>query len=151
MTVRAKASRWLLPQPDTMLDIAAFGTVLAAAIYLILLGFGALLRPTPTKRFLEGFASSARVHFLELGLRLIAGAALLTSAPRMQFSALFTVFGWVLIGTTLVLAILPWRLHHRFATWSVPQATRYMPLFGAGSTAAGLALLVALVLPRTSS
>lgn len=139
------------PQIVMTLDTAAFVAVLVAATYLIALGLGAFLRPNPTKQFLEGFASSARVHFLELGLRLIAGAALLTSAPRMQFSALFTVLGWVLIGTTLVLAILPWRLHHRFATWSVPQATRYMPLFGAASTAAGLALLVALVLPRASS
>lgn len=129
-----------------MLDVAALLAVLVVAIYLIVLGVGALLRPNPTRRFLERFAASARVHFLELGLRLIAGAALLTSAPRMRFSALFTIFGWVLVGTTLVLAVVPWRIHHRFAAWSVPQATRHMSLLGAGSAAAGLFLLVALVL-----
>ncbi len=133
-----------------MLDLAAFAAVLVTALYLIVLGAAALHRPDPTKRFLEGFAGSPSVHFLELGLRLVAGAAMLTSAPRMQFSALFAGFGWVLVGTTLVLAIVPWRLHRRFAAWSVPQATRHMPLLGAGAAAAGLFLLVALVVPRVA-
>ena len=57
-----------------ILTIAAFVVVLLAALYLIVFGVGALLRPTPTKQFLAGFAGSAKVHFLELGLRLVAGA-----------------------------------------------------------------------------
>jgi len=72
------------------------------------------------------------------------------SAPRLAFSEALTIFGWVLIGSSLALALVPWRLHHRFAAYSVPQATRHMPLVGVVSIAGGLVLLGALLLPRAA-
>lgn len=128
----------------------AFGVLLAAATYLVLLGVGALLRPERTKRFLEGFASSLRVHVIELVVRVAIGAAFVVSAPRLPLSEVFATVGWVLVGTALVLAVVPWRYHYRFARWSVPQATRYMPLLGISSVLAGLALLSALLPPRAA-
>lgn len=132
--------------------VAALGSVivLAAALYLLALGICALVRPDRTRRFLQSFASSARIHFTELALRLLVGGALVVSAPRMLLSRVVALFGWVLIGTTLVLAVVPWRLHRRFAAWSVPQATRRIPVFGAGSIVAGLLLLGALALGRSA-
>lgn len=128
-----------------MLTALAFAVTLASAAYLVLLGVGALVRPDRAKRFLGGFAMSRRVHFTELAMRILAGAALLVSAPRMRFSPAFALFGWLLVGTSLVLALLPWRLHQRFAAWSVPEAVRYMPLIGASALAGGLVLFWALV------
>jgi hypothetical protein len=124
------------------------GVVLAATVYLLALGGGALVRPERTKRFLGGLAGSARIHFTELALRVIIGGALVLSAPRLAFGPALAIFGWVLIGSSLALALVPWRLHHRFAAWSVPQATQHMPLIGVASIAGGLFLLGALLLPR---
>lgn len=129
-----------------MIASAAFIVVLLSAAYLAALGVAAMVRPDRTREFLSAFASSAGVHFTELAFRLLAGGALVLTAPRMQFSQAFAVFGWVLVGTTLLLALVPWRVHRRFADWSVPQTTRFMPLFGAGSLAGGLLLLGALLL-----
>ncbi len=133
-----------------MASHVAFIMVFLAAAYLASLGVASLVRPERAKAFLEAHASTRRLHFTELLLRVLVGAALVRIAPRMQFAPAFTLFGWVLVGTTLLLALVPWRLHRQFATWSVPQATRVMPLFGVGALAGGLPLFAALLLPRGS-
>lgn len=120
--------------------------VFAAGSYLLALGISALVRPEVAKRFLGGHATSLRLHIVELALRVLAGTALVLSAPRMAVSPAFRAFGWVLVGTSLVLALVPWRLHQRFAAWAVPQATQHMPLIGIGSLAGGLAVIAALFL-----
>jgi hypothetical protein len=113
---------------------------------LLVLGIGALVRPETAKRFLGGHAATLPLHLTELALRVLAGIAFVLSAPRMAVSPIFFAFGWVLIGTSLVLAVVPWRLHQRFAAWSVPRATQYMPLIGIGSIAGGIAVITALIL-----
>ena len=133
-----------------MLASAALVVVLLAAAYLAALGIASLVRPERAKAFLGAFASTPRVHFTELAIRALVGGALVLTAPRMQFAPAFTVFGWVLVGTTLLLALVPWRLHRRFANWSVPQATRNMPLLGVGALAGGLVLFGAILLQRAA-
>jgi hypothetical protein len=66
-------------------------------------------------------------------------------APR------FAAFGWVLIASSVVLTAIPWRLHQRFARWSVRQATRRMPWLGIGSLLAGAGVLAPLVLPHAAT
>lgn len=107
----------------------------------------ALARPARAERFLAAHAASRRAHVLELGLRALVGLAFLVAAPAMRFAPVFRLSGWVLLATTLVLALLPWRLHHDFAAWSVPIATRRMALVGCGALAAGGVLLAALLWP----
>ena len=122
----------------------------AFGIYLLVLGVGALVRPETAKRFLGGHATTLPLHVLELSVRVLVGGALVLSAPRMPVSMAFLAFGWVLIGTSLLLALVPWRLHQRFAAWSVPQATQHMPVIGICSIAGGLGVIVALFLQRTA-
>lgn len=119
--------------------------VLAAGLYLISLGIVSLLRPDHARRFLEAHASSAQAHFVELTLRLLVGGGFVLAAEQLMWPDAFRVFGWVLIGTTVVLAAVPWTLHRRFAAWSVPQATRRMALVGLGSLAGGALVLYAVL------
>lgn len=122
--------------------------VVLAGAYLIGLGVAALFRPEFAKRFLAGHASSATAHFTELGVRIAIGAGFVLSAGQMQFSSAFRVFGWLLIGTSVVLLVVPWRLHHRFAAWSVPMATKRLPLLGVGALLGGGMLLYSLLVRR---
>lgn len=128
----------------------ALTVVAGAAIYLLALGGGALIRPEIARRFLGGFASTPRVHFLELTLRILTGAALVRSAPALAFSAGIALFGWMLMATSLVLAVVPWRMHQRFAAWAVPLATQRMSLIGVGSLVGGFVLAAALLLPHAA-
>lgn len=127
--------------------LATLGVTLIA-LYLLALGVAAVVRPAVATRFLGGFATSPTTHFVELAVRVLAGSALVVAAPAMAGASIARAFGWILIGTSLLLALVPWRLHQRFAAWSVPQATRHLPLIGVSSFAAGVGLLAALWLPR---
>ncbi len=133
-----------------MQSVATF-VVALAAFYLLALGVTAAVRPASAKRFLEAHASTARLHFIELALRLVIGVALILAAPHMREGTLVVVCGCILVVSTLVLAVTPWQVHHRFAAWAVPMATRTMPLVAAGAIAGGVALLSALLLgPRVA-
>ncbi len=115
-----------------------------AGAYLIALGVAAFIRPAKVTTFMGGFAGTLRAHFIELALRILVGTSLIASAPTMRMPEVFRAFGWVLVGTSLVLLMLPWRWHRRFAQWSVPQATANLPLLGIASIVGGTFLLWAL-------
>ncbi len=132
------------------LTMLASVVVLLAGLYLIGLAAVAFVSPARAKSFLSSFAGSARAHYSELLIRLVVGAAFVIFAPEMKFPVIFLVFGWVLIVTTIVLVVLPWRWHHRFASWSVPMATRRMRLLALGALAGGVFVLVSAFLGAIS-
>lgn len=117
--------------------------VLCIAAYLIAQAFAVVFARELVTRYLSAFASSARAHYLEQGLRLVAGAALVSAAPQMRFSAAVSGFGWIVVVTTLGLLLIPWRWHHRFAQWAIPLAIRNLTSYAVGSLLLGLVLLAA--------
>jgi hypothetical protein len=123
----------------------AVALVVLAGAFLSVLGGAALAAPSRVHAFLGGFARSARAHYLELLARMLAGAAFVVGAAHMKFSALFHGVGWVVIATTLLLLLTPWQWHRRFAAWSVPHATRRLPLLALVSLAAGGFVLFSVV------
>lgn len=130
-----------------MSAVAAQAIVIAAAIFFLLLGASAFVWPGQARRFLLGFAGSARKHYAELATRLVIGGAMLLFAPRTSFSMLLAAFGWLLVATTAVMALVPWRLHRRFAEATVPKALRFLPLLGGCSLVIGGLLLASAWVP----
>lgn len=116
-----------------MLLVAAKTILVAAAIFFLLLGLVALIRPEHAKRFLLGFAASVPKHYAELGARFVVGGALLVIGPQSIHSGALTAFGWLLIVTTAVMAIVPWRVHRRFTETAVPKALHFLPMIGVTS------------------
>lgn len=121
----------------SLLETFGLAVVVLAGSYLLALGAASLLVPTRASRFLLGFAGTRALHFTELFLRFVVGAALVLYAPHMFLSGAFNLFGWVLLVTTAVLLIIPWQWHHRFAQQVVPFFTRYVALIGLVSLAIG--------------
>lgn len=113
------------------------------ALYLLALGVAALLIPAKASSFLMGFASTPSIHFVELFLRLVAGAALVQYAPNMHFSSAFRLFGWVLLISAAALVFVPWRWHRRFTEQAVSRVTPYIALVGVASVAFGGLVLFA--------
>jgi hypothetical protein len=132
-----------------VIEAGATALVVLAAVFLAGLGLACLARPAQARRFLLGFASSLALHYLELAVRLVVGGALLVAAPSLAFPRVFTVAGAVLVVSTIVLALLPWRWHRRFAQRSVPAALRFLPLLGLASLA--LAAFVFYSLPGAAA
>lgn len=132
-------------QVAVMIDGVASAVIVAAGLYLAVLGIACFVRPDSAANFLLGFANSAFVHYVELALRALVGAALVHSAAALSYPLVFIVFGWVLIVTSLVMFVVPWRWHQQFAQRAVPQALRYISLLGVSSITLGVALVAAVV------
>ena len=126
-----------------MVDTLTLGIVLLVGVYFVTLAAVAMFAPCQAKRFLLGFAGTARAHYIELTLRAAAGGAFVLQAPRMPVASAFAVFGWLLLLTTGGLAVLPWRWHRAFAQRAVPYATRRLALVGAASLVLGGLVLAA--------
>lgn len=107
----------------------AGAVVLAFGLTLIGLAAWILAVPERAAKFLRGFASSARAHYTEQVLRLIAGAAVVVFAAEMRFASAFRVFGWLLVVTAAGLLLMPWRWHRRFGEWAIPLAIRHIRLY----------------------
>ncbi|HBD18855.1 MAG TPA: hypothetical protein DC063_01290 [Arenimonas sp.] len=128
-----------------MTEALATALVLLAGAFLACLGLACLVAPAQARRFLLGFASSLALHYLELAIRLVVGGALLVVAPTMAFPRVFTAVGVVLVITTLVLALVPWRWHRHFAQRTVPGVLRFLPWLGLASLALGGFVVFSLV------
>jgi len=123
----------------------ALGLVCVTGLYFVGLAAVSLLAPARAGEFLMGFAGSAFAHYLELLIRFVVGGAFVLHAPRMLFTSVFVLFGWVLIITTAGLLAVPWRWHRRFAQWSVPYALRSLKLVAIASLAFGIFVLAAVL------
>lgn len=126
-----------------MIDWLTTIVIIATGGFFLWLAAVSIFKPGLASRFLLGFAASAGKHYLELGIRIVVGAALLARAPHLPCSNLFSLFGWVLLATSIGLLLIPWQWHHRFAQKAVPQALRYVKLIGLVSLGLGLTLLLA--------
>jgi hypothetical protein len=122
---------------SSVIEILALFVVIFGGLFFLTLGCVSLLAPTRARRFLLAFAGSPTKHYAELAIRFLLGSAFVLAAPATVNSAMFTLFGWVLLATTVALLLVPWRWHHRFARRAVPEALRFLPLVGTTSVALG--------------
>ena len=125
--------------------------VVLAGVWLIGLAVAAVAVPERVKLFFDKFASSAFTHFLEMFVRIVVGAALVIYSPQMKLPLVFTVFGWVLLVTTVVLLFVPWKVHRRFADRSLPLVARRMVLFAVVSFFGGIIILFSFILGSDAS
>lgn len=124
-----------------MIEVAALTLAACAGLFFVSLGATSLVAPSRVGRFLLGFADSPQKHYAELAIRLVVGGAFVLAAPRMVAPGAFAFFGWLLLGTTACLLLIPWQWHHRFASSAVPRALSFLPLIGVSSLAIGAFVL----------
>lgn len=117
--------------------------VVGFAAFLIGLAIVCACDRTRAERFLRAFASSARTHYAEQVLRLVVGVSIARSSEFMWLSEAFRIFGWVVVGSTLVLLVIPWRWHHAFAARVMPPVYRRLGLFALASATLGVCVLLA--------
>jgi len=118
----------------------ALSVVALAGAFLLLLGLAALFAPPRAQSFLRGFAATPVRHYLELALRIAAGVAFMVTSSLLQWSQFFFAAGLVLVGTTAVMAVLPYKIHRAFAQRAVSSALPYLPFIGIVSLVAGSAV-----------
>lgn len=127
--------------------VTRLATLVVAGFGLFLLGLAGtvVVMPPRAERFLLSFANTARAHYTEQALRLLVGLALVASASSLRFPGLFTLFGWIMVATTLVLLLMPWHWHHHFAGRVMPPVIRQMRVLALGAFALGVFVLYSLL------
>lgn len=115
--------------------------VALTGLYFIVLSAVSFAAPARASAFLRGFASSAATHYAELLARVVVGAAFIIQAPASPLPASFLALGWLLVGTTAALFLVPWQSHRTFALRAVPRALQHLPLLAAASLFLGAFIL----------
>lgn len=128
----------------TWLAGAVVAAVASGMIAAALLG---VVAPEKLRRFLRGFASSPRAHYLEMLARVIAGAAFITYSPEMTPQDIFRLFGWIIVLTSAALLLVPWQWHRRFAGKVIPVVVRHLPLYALASLVLGAFIIYGMVSP----
>jgi len=124
-------------------SVVAAIVVVAFAFSLIAFTSVAFAKPAIAERFLSAFASSARTHYVEQSVRLLAGAALVVLSPTMWQPRMFWFFGWAIVVSSAVLVCVPWQWHHRLGERFriLPTLVRHLRLYAIGTFALGALLL----------
>lgn len=92
--------------------------VIVFAVFIIAVGFLMLLRPEKAREILRRAGSTPLINYGELTLRLIPAIGLILSAQASKFPQFLALLGWFMIGTSLLLMLLPRKFHHAYALQS---------------------------------
>jgi hypothetical protein len=98
-----------------MVDTVAKYTVVLFGIFFILTGLLMLIDPQRARAILRKAGSTDLINYAEITIRLIPAAALIMAAGQSRYPAIFSLFGWFMLITSLVLYFVPRQLHHNFS------------------------------------
>jgi len=89
------------------------------AAWLLCVAYFALSAPNKAKASMANFGSTPLLHYGEHILRMVVGFAFMGAAEVTHYPRAFNIIGVFLIGSSLLIMILPRRWHHKYAVfWS---------------------------------
>lgn len=90
-------------------------TVILFGIFFIGVGIIMLFDPRKARRILRKAGSTNFINYSEITVRLIPAIGMIMSAEISKNPDIFKIFGWFMLGTSLVLFFVPRQLHHKFS------------------------------------
>jgi hypothetical protein len=96
--------------------LALIGVILAET-WLVLVAGLMWFWPDRCLRWLGLMASTWRINIIGLGLRGLAGLALVGRAGLSKAPAAFEISGWFIIVSSVLILLTPRRLHAAYAVW----------------------------------
>jgi hypothetical protein len=110
------------------LQVLALLIVTATGLWLVGVASLMALRPRLCLRLLEKMSahlksSNWRLQFVEQGLRILAGTALIVRAPATKVPLAFEIAGWLLVLSSLLIIVAPIRWHGAYGTWWTKRLT----------------------------
>lgn len=119
----------------------AMGLLWLLALFLVVFGVTACIRPSAAGAFLAGFAGTACRHYAELAVRMAFGWALIHASADLTAASWIAGAGWVLLVTSGLMLLVPWKLHRSFARRAVPKAPAALRAMGVPALCGGALLL----------
>jgi hypothetical protein len=111
--------------------IVAFVIIAVAGIWLVAVALLMALRPIYCLKLFEKMtknleASSWRLQLTEQGLRVLAGVSLIVRSPASKLPLAFEVAGWVLVGSSLLVLVLPIGWHGKYGSFWLQRLTPWV-------------------------
>lgn len=101
-------------------------TIVLFGVYIICAGFLMLFAPEKARSILRKAGSTNLINYGEITLRLIPGIAMIVYAENSVYPDILSAFGWFIVGTCLVLYVIPKQWHH---SYSLKSADMLKPLY----------------------
>jgi hypothetical protein len=89
--------------------------IILFGIFIILIGFLMLINPEKARITLRKAGSTNFINYAEITIRLIPAIALILYSDFSKLPEAFKIFGWIMLITSLILYVVPRKLHHRFS------------------------------------
>jgi hypothetical protein len=77
-----------------------------------------LVVPERARKTIAKAGSTPFINYAEITIRLIPALALIVYAAHSKFPSIFSIIGWFMALTSLVLYFVPRKIHHAFSTKS---------------------------------
>jgi uncharacterized membrane protein YfcA len=98
-----------------MITQIAKWTVVLFGVSIIYAGFVMLFTPTKARETLKKAGSTNFVNYAEITMRMIPAIGLILYSDFSKYPEAFKIFGWFMLGTSLVLYFVPRTLHHGYS------------------------------------
>lgn len=90
-------------------------TIILFGVFIISVGFLMFLNPKRALETLRKAGSTNFINYAEITIRMIPAFAMLFYADFSKSPEIYKIFGGFMIGTSLVLYLVPRRIHHNYA------------------------------------
>lgn len=120
--------------------------LLIFGFFLILSGFLMLFKPFYVKKAISKAGSTYLINYTELGIRLLIGIAFLYSGLLSVYDCYFTIIGYFLIFSALLLMLVPIKSHNSFSRKASDFLTPiYLKILGPFSVFIGTLLIYIII------
>ena len=115
-------------------------------VFFIIVGGVMLFKPLTARATLRKAGSTNLINYGEITVRMIPAVALILFSDHSMYPTVFTLFGWFMLLTSLVLYFVPKRLHHDFSNKSADILKPiYFQFISPISVAIGIMLIKAVI------
>ena len=98
-----------------MIITVAKWIVVLFGIFIILAGFLMLFAPKKARQTLRKAGSTNFINYAEITIRMIPAIALILYSDFSKFPEFSKILGWFMLITSLILYIVPRKIHHNYS------------------------------------
>jgi uncharacterized protein YjeT (DUF2065 family) len=90
--------------------------IICFGLFLIYSGFLMFLNPEKVRTIVGKAGSTILINYGELIIRLVLGISFVITSKTNTYEQYFTIFGYFLIISAVILMLTPMKTHHKFST-----------------------------------
>ena len=99
-----------------VMELVSKYIIICFGLFLIYSGFLMFLNPEKVRVIIGKAGSTILINYGELIIRLLLGISFVISAGVNAYQQYFTIFGYFLIISAVILMLTPMKTHHKFST-----------------------------------